>query len=463
MKFRSIAWLLLGACAGLLPAAERPNIIIILSDDQGYGDVGFNGGTDIPTPHLDRLAHDGTIFRAGYATHPYCSPSRAGLLAGRYQQRFGHENNTPPARNDPEAGLPLDELMLSEILQAHGYTTAAIGKWHLGDSPKFWPNNRGFDYWYGLHGGSMSYWGDRRPSLPPSAGILRNGEVVPIDEITYLTDNFTDEAIGFIEREKENPFFIYLAYNAPHSPIQATAEYLAKTEHIEDGRRAAYAGLVVGLDAGIGRVIEKLKAEGLYENTLIIYYSDNGAMRAGASSAPYRGFKGMLFEGGIRVPFSITWADRFHRGISIDEPVTALDIFPTVLTAAGITLDAKPGLEGVDLTPLLTGRTTSLPDRELFWRVSDGAGYAVRQGDFKYVRSIYKPAPLLFDLRKDPYEQQNLLDAMPAKAAALLALYETWNEDNIPAKWQDPHLGNTGKEAAERQSFIDKAKAGESR
>lgn len=463
MRNRSCSVLVAFLTIALLSAAERPNIIIILSDDQGYGDVGFNGGTDIPTPHLDQLAHDGTIFRAGYATHPYCSPSRASLLAGRYQHRFGHENNTPPSRDDPEAGLPLDELMLSEILQSHGYATAAIGKWHLGDAPKFWPINRGFDYWYGMAGGSMSYWGDRRANLPATAGILRNGEVVPTEEITYLTDNFTDEAIGFIEREKEHPFFIYLAYNAPHGPIHATSAYLAKTEHIEDGRRAAYAGLVVGLDEGVGRVIAKLKETGLYDNTLIIYYSDNGAMRSGASSAPFRGFKGMLFEGGIRVPFSITWPARFHRGAVTDEPITALDVFPTVLSAAGVDHAAKPNLEGVDLTAMLTGQSTSLPARSLFWRVSDGAGYAVRQGDFKYVHSIFKPEPFLFDLRTDPYERHNLLDTMPDKAAELLALYEDWNADNIPAKWHDPHFANRDKEMAGRQEFIDRAKAGEKR
>ncbi len=447
----------------LFAAPDRPNVIIILSDDQGYGDVGFNGGTDIPTPHLDQLARDGTIFTAGCATHPYCSPSRAGLMAGRNQQRFGHENNTPYGHDDPEAGLPLDELMLSEVLQANGYSTAAIGKWHLGDFPKFWPNNRGFDYWYGMYGGGMSYWGDHKSNLPPESGILRNGEIVPPSEISYLTDDFTDEAIGFIDREKDNPFFIYLAYNAPHGPVHATSEYLAKTEHIEDGRRAAYAGLVVGLDAGVGRVVEKLKAEGLYDDTLIIYYSDNGAIRSGASSEPFRGFKGMLFEGGIRVPFSVTWGDRFQTGRVSDEPVTALDIFPTVLIAAGVDKSAKPNLEGQDLTAMLTGKTTSLPARALYWRVSDGAGYAVRQGDFKYVHSIFKPEPFLFNLRDDPYEHHNLIEAMPAKAKKLKSLYNRWDKNNVAAKWQDPHFANRDKEMKGRQDYIDKAKAGETR
>ncbi len=445
----------------IIAGQGRPNIIIILSDDQGWGDVGFNGATDIPTPHLDRLARDGTIFRAGYATHPYCSPSRAGLMAGRYQQRFGHENNTPYGHDDPEAGLPLDQTMLSEVLQAHGYATAAIGKWHLGDFPKFWPNQRGFDYWYGMYGGGMSYWGDQSAKSPPMDRILRNGEPVPFDEITYLTDDFTAEAVGFIEREKNNPFFIYLAYNAPHGPIHATRDYLDDTEHIEDGKRAAYGGLVVGLDQGVGRVVRKLKDEGLYNNTLIFYYSDNGAMRNGASSHPFRGFKGMLFEGGIRVPFSITWGDRFLAGAILDEPVSALDIFPTTLAAAGIEPPEELALEGLDLTPMLTGQSTSLPARELYWRVSGGAGYAVRQGDYKLVHSIFKPEPFLFNLRTDPYEHVNLAAAMPEKFSELNELYAAWNQHNVEPKWEDPHFANRDNEVEGRESHIRKAMAGE--
>lgn len=457
----ALSLLTLHCCLSLPAKAERPNIIIILSDDQGWGDVGFNGAKDIPTPNLDRLAHDGTIFSAGYATHPYCSPSRAGLMSGRYQHRFGHDNNTPYKHDDPEAGLPLDQPIMSEVLQENGYATAAIGKWHLGDFPKFWPNNRGFDYWYGMYSGGMSYWGDSKPSTPKMDRILRNGKPVPFDEITYLTDDFTNEAIDFIEREKDNPFFMYLAYNAPHGPIHATSEYLEKVEHIEDGKRAAYAGLVVGLDAGVGKVVQKLKAEGLYDNTLIFFYSDNGAMRGGASSYPYRGFKGMLFEGGIRVPFCVTWGDKFLSGAKLDEPITALDIFPTILTAAGIAPSPNLDLEGVDLTPMLTGESTSLPPRELYWRVSGGSGYAVRQGDYKLVHSIFKPEPFLFNLRDDPYEQTNLAKQMPEKFQELQKLYKSWDSRNIEPKWDDPHFANRDKQVQERQSFINKAKAGE--
>jgi len=442
------------------PASRPPNIIIILADDLGWGDVGFNGCTDIPTPNLDRLAADGTIFRAGYATHPYCSPSRAGLMSGRYQQRLGHECNTPYEHDDPEAGLPLDQPILSEILHNEGYRTAMIGKWHLGDFPKFWPNRRGFDEWYGIYGGGLDYWGDTGDK-PPIAGVLRNGEIAPREEITYLTDNFTDEAIRFIDRNADRPFFLYLAYNAPHAPIQAPARYLAMTEHIEDGARAAYAAMVVGMDIGIGRVLDKLRREDLYENTLVVFYSDNGGHLHGASNAPFRGNKGMLFEGGIRVPFVISWPQRFHRGVVCEEPIIALDIFPTALAAAGIPVPGGLDLEGIDLTPYLTGRTSAPPSRTLFWRVSGGAGWAVRQGDYKLVHSIFKPAPLLFDLRADPFEHHNLAEAMPEKCRELEALYNAWNAANIPPKWDDPHFANRDIQVRERQRHIDRAMAGE--
>lgn len=460
MNKRKTLLILLSICCSIVSAKnERPNVLLILSDDQGYGDVGFNGATDIPTPHLDKLAYDGTIFRSAYAAHPYCSPSRAGLLTGRYQQRFGHENNTPYKHDDPEAGLPLTETTLADVMQANGYATAAIGKWHLGDFPKFWPNERGFDYWYGMYGGGLSYWGDVE-DLAPEAGILRNGKIVPKEELTYLTDDFTDEAIGFIDRHNDEPFFMYLAYNAPHSPVHATPEYLEKTEHIEDGKRAAYGGLVVGMDVGIGRVIQKLKDEGLYENTLIIFYSDNGATDNGGTSAPYRGNKGMLFEGGIRVPFTITWGSNLPAKREIEEPITALDLFPTILAATGIDTPDNLALDGQNLLPMLNGEQTSLAHRELYWRVSDGAGYAVRRGDYKIVKSIFKPEPFLFNLREDPYEHQNLAESLPEKFSELQELYEEWNKEMIPSKWWDPHFENRDIQVNRRKSFIERASAG---
>ena len=403
---------------------ERPNILIIVSDDQGWGDVGFNDCTDIPTPNLDQLAKAGVSFEAGYASHPYCSPSRAGLLSGRYQHRFGHENNTPYSQADSEAGLPLDELLISELLNKNGYQTCAVGKWHLGDAEKFWPINRGFDDWFGFFGGGMSYWGNTGKK-GAMHGVLKDGTPVPVKELTYLTDDFSNAAINYIDEysKQEAPFFMYLAYNAPHGPIQAPKKYLELMEHAEFGDRAAYGAMVAGMDVGIGKVIEKLKATGEYDNTLIIFYSDNGGHSMAARSLPFRGHKGMLFEGGIRVPFLVFWPQGITGGSRYKNAITALDIYPTILAATGINHPSENKLDGVNLIPYLNGEKDHSPHDKLFWRYSDGAGYAVRKGNFKMIFSAFKEDFFLFDLEKDPYEHHNLADQYPEHLAELKADY----------------------------------------
>ncbi|MEP2239076.1 MAG: sulfatase-like hydrolase/transferase, partial [Maribacter sp.] len=265
----------------------KPNIIVILTDDQGWLDVGFNGGTDIPTPNLDALAEEGVVFNNGYVSHPYCSPSRAGLLTGRYQARFGHDCNMPyEGENDATVGTPLSEKMISEALKEQGYVTSAIGKWHVGDHSSLHPPKQGFDHWFGFAGGGMNYWGE---SNGPLRTILRNGTKVPEADLTYLTDDFTDEAISFIKQNKNTPFFIYLAYNAPHAPDHATKQYLEATKHIEYGGRSVYAAMVNGVDANVGRIDTYLKKNGLKENTILIFLSDNGGRTTHADNGPNRG------------------------------------------------------------------------------------------------------------------------------------------------------------------------------
>ena len=407
------------------------------------------------------MAAEGVSFEAGYASHPYCSPSRAGLLSGRYQQRFGHENNTPYSQKDPDAGLPLDEVLISDWLKRYGYRTCAIGKWHLGDAEKFWPINRGFDDWFGFFGGGMSYWGDTRDK-DAMHGVLKDGVPVPLDELSYLTDDFSDAAVEYIEEYagQEQPFFMYLAYNAPHGPIQATQEYLDLMSHAEFGDRAAYGAMVAGMDVGIGKVVDKLKETGQYENTLIFFYSDNGGHSMAASSEPFRGHKGMLFEGGIRVPFLISWPQGLTGGIRYEHAISALDIFPTILAAADIAHPEKK-LDGLNLLPFLNGERQGAPHDLLFWRYSDGAGYAVRKGKFKMIRSAFKDEFFLFDLENDPYEHHNLRHQYPQQFDELKTDYEQWTKGLIPAKWYDPHLENVKKEEARRQSFLDQASAGE--
>ncbi|MCC9643311.1 sulfatase-like hydrolase/transferase [Rhodopirellula sp. JC740] len=447
-------------------AGERPNIVLIVADDLGFSDVGFNGCQEIPTPRLDALAESGVVFSSGYASHPYCSPSRAGLLTGRYQQRFGHEANPP---HDPEwhgeetAGMPLSEQTLADALKEAGYVTGAIGKWHLGDAKPMWPNRRGFDEWFGFSGGGLSYWG-AVGNKPQQFGVHRNDEPVDVDTLTHLTDDFSTEAVKFVQRHQDDPFFLYLAYNAPHAPDQATRAHLKHTEHIEYGGRAVYGAMVAGMDAGIGRVVDEIERQGLSEKTLVIFYSDNGGRREHARNFPFRGHKGMLFEGGIRVPFLMNWPNKLPSGVREDAPVMALDLFPTVLAAAGVSPSEASKLDGENLLPSLTQDDVSMPKRPLFWRYSMGDGnygYAVRDGRWKLVDTRYKDRKMLFDLQSDPYETRDLSDDHPERVAELWQKVVAWDADNLAPRWNDPHGVNVRKEEAERTRQVENAARGE--
>jgi len=439
---------------------DKPNVIIILTDDQGWDDVGFNGGTDIQTPHLDALAASGVAFSQGYVSHPYCSPSRAGLLTGRYQQQYGHECNPGYVDYDTEnpPGLPLSETLLPQLLKKKGYVTGAIGKWHLGDAPKFWPTERGFDYWYGFSGGGRGYWSD--PNISEQKKLRRSDGESDEEEVSYLTDDFTDDALEFIQRHKEDPFFLYLAYNAPHSPIQATYHYLERTNYLENGTRGAYAAMVVAVDDGVGKIMSFLEEAGIRENTLVIFLSDNGgADNLGASNRPFRGRKGMLFEGGIRVPFCMAWPHEIREGLIYKQAVSALDLFPTVLAAAGVSVPKDLELDGVNLLHLLEN-PDGMTMRPLYWRYSGGQGWAVRMGRYKLVNQHLK-ALCLFDMVKDPYEQKNLFEQEPEQAEILQLLYEAWNSDNVSPLWDDPHIENVEKQEVERLQHLEKANRGE--
>ena len=364
---------------------------------------------------------------------------------------------------DMAAGLPLSETLISDVLKNNGYRTGAIGKWHLGDAPQFWPIRRGFDEWFGFSGGGMSYWGDVG-KRSPLRGVLRNGQVVPKSELTHLTDDFSTEAVKFVERNQDNSFFLYLAYNAPHAPDHATREHLKKTAHIEYGGRAVYGAMVAAMDEGIGKVTTKLQELGLYDNTLIFFYSDNGGRAEHAVNYPFRGHKGMLFEGGIRVPFCVSWPKRINGEQRYDQPITALDIFPTALAAAGIDTPASLQLDGVDLLPYLDGTKSGAPHQTLFWRYASGddsCGYAVRDGRYKLVYSVYKGKHLLFDIETDPWEREDIAASNAPVVSRLVSLYEGWSADMAEPKWLDPHGANVRKEEARRQAAVDAACRGE--
>ena len=431
---------------------NKPNIILILTDDQGYGDVGFNGSKDILTPNIDKIAEQGVVFSDGYVSHPYCSPSRAGLMTGRYQQRFGHEHNVPFAPQDSTMGTPKNEVFLSKKLKEAGYSTCAIGKWHLGDHPSFLPPKRGFDHWFGFSGGNMNYWGYPY-SKNKTMHVQRNAKNVGHEELTYLTDDFTNEALSFIERQKDAPFFMYLSYNAPHSPDHTTQQYLEKAKHIENGTRSVYAAMIAGVDQGIGKIDSLLTRLKIRENTLIIFLSDNGGRLDAANNGKFRGHKGMLFEGGIRVPFTMSWPAKLPQNTRYNQPVTSLDIFSTCLAAANLKLNDSLRLDGKNLLPFLKNNQTEAPHKALFWRVANGGEYAVRKGNYKLIKSAYKNKKMLFDLTEDEMETRDISSLKPELFNDLEKLYTNWSKDLAEPLWTDPHIQNVKKEEQNVQNI----------
>lgn len=427
--------------------ADKPNIVILLADDLGYADLGCQGCKDVPTPHIDSMAANGVRFTDGYATHCVCSPSRAGLMSGMYQHRFGFEHNSGPERYAaPDFGLPRTISTLAEKLKAARYATGMVGKWHIGFKEGLRPHERGFDYHFGFLSGAHTY----LPGKSDVDPLLRNGQPVT-DEKEYLTDAFAREAVAFIERSKGQPFFLYLAFNAVHSPLEATAEYERRFPGIAEPKRKTYAGMLSAMDDAVGRVLAKIRDMGQEENTLVLFYSDNGGptFQTTSSNAPLRGFKGQFFEGGIRVPFLAQWKGRLPAGSVYREMIMAFDFHATALAAAGVPTDANaahlakggprgsvgtgtPYLDGVDLIPFLTGKAQGRPHEQLFWRADEK--HAARIGDWKLVHTR-EEGTMLFDLKEDIGEQNDLAAKEPERLKAVQAAYDAWDRQMLPAKW----------------------------
>lgn len=414
--------------------SRPPNILLIVGDDMGYADVGFHGCTDIPTPHLDSLARSGVICSQGYVSGPYCSPTRAGLLTGRYQQRFGHEFNP----NEPSQGLPVTQSTIADRLQGAGYVTGLVGKWHLGAGKQMHPQQRGFSEFFGFLGGSHSYF--------EPAGFLRGTE--PIDEMDYATDAFAKEATAFVDRHQAKPWFLYLAFNAVHTPMDATDERLAKFSHITDKKRRTYNAMMLAMDDAVGAVMKKLAETNQDQNTLVMFISDNGGptMRGvtvnGSVNAPLRGSKRTTLEGGIRVPFVLSWPGRL-KPTRFEKPVIQLDLAATAIAAAGLQYD--PNLDGVNLIPFLDESQSQSPHEALYWRL--GKQMAVRSGDYKLVRYDSNADTLtgknnqpvsvakLYNLADDIGETKDLAMAMPEKVAELQDKWDAWDVDNVAPLW----------------------------
>jgi arylsulfatase A-like enzyme len=421
------------ALAAAAPAA-KPNVLLIVSDDQGYADTGFQGAKDIPTPHLDRLAASGTRFTNGYVSHAFCSPTRAGLMAGRYQQRFGHERNPFYDPSDRREGLPLTETLLPQRLQPAGYVTGWIGKWHLGAAPGLRPEQRGFAETYGFIGGGHRFreW-QENVAVEYNVPIERNGRRV--EAPAHLTEAFGREAAAFVRRHPAQPWFLYLAFNAPHTPHEPTPERLARFASIADPVRQKYAAQISLMDDAIGETLAALRETGQDRRTLVFFFSDNGGPITvnGSRNTPLRGAKGQVYEGGVRVPFLLAWPERVPAGRTDDRVVSSLDVFATALGVAGLPMPTDRKYDGVNLVPFLTGEKTGAPHERLFWR--NAALLAVREGDWKLVRGA-GPRDELYNLQSDIGETQDLAAAQPAVAARLAAALDAWNKELVDPVFQ---------------------------
>jgi len=430
--------------------ARPPNIVLLLADDLGYGDLGVTGSRQIPTPRIDSLAADGILFTSAYVTSPVCAPSRAGMMTGRHQAAFGFHDNLASVQpgHDPEfIGLPLDQTTLAEHLKALGYTTGLIGKWHLGELPKFQPQNRGFDEFWGWLGGAQDYFRAEPGGEAQMAGPIQCNFKQPAP-LTYLTDDQGDESVAFIRRNKDGPFFLFASFAAPHTPMQATEADLEKFAHIENKLRRTYCAMVYRLDQNVGKILDEIRAQGLERDTFVVFLSDNGGQSAplisnGSINAPFRGGKTTLLEGGIRVPMIFRWPAALPAAETTDAMVSALDLLPTFVTAAGGTIAESAKLDGVDLVPIITGQCDEAPHESLMWTYT--VGRAMRSGDWKLVR-LPDRLPMLYNLSADPGEQDDLSPGELNRTRKMLKDLGQWEVRltnpvfREPPSWRQRHL-----------------------
>ena len=410
-----------------VPATTQPNILFIVADDIGIGDTGFSGGKDFPTPFINRIAKEGIIFSSAYLTAPVCSPSRAGMLSGRYQQRFGHEMN-PSEGGVHQQGLPLSEKLLPARLAAAGYRTGIVGKWHLGTEEAYHPLQRGFaEQPLGFLGGSRNYNGVGKGI---GKGLLTDDK--PVELNGYLTDAFGDAAVGFINRNKGKPWFLYAAFNAAHGPLQPNEAVMARVPESLKGDRRKFAGLMLSLDDNVGKLLAALKASGQEENTLVVFISDNGGQTlVGASNLDLHGHKGSTWEGGIRTPMAMRWQGKISPGTICATPTITLDISATFMDlAAG---SVPKDYDGRSLLGMLTRQEKLDDSRPLHWRF--GTQWATRVGDWRIVRAAGEEGVELYNLIQDPTEKTNVADAQSEKLKELQAIHDAWDKALVTPLW----------------------------
>jgi Arylsulfatase A and related enzymes len=437
-----------GASFAVARPAQKPNIVVIVADDLGYGDLS-SYGSPYPTPNIDRIAKDGVRFTQGYATAALCSPSRAALMTGRYQQRFGHEYQLYENRRD---GIDPAERTLAATLKAAGYRTALFGKWHLGMRQDRLPHNLGFDEFYGVLGGQTPYADPARPDVvsspdparqprpyedAPTNQFQENGR--PVDRPDYATTAFTERALSFIDRNKDQPFFLMMTYTAPHTPFQATKAQLEKVSSVEDPNVRLYRAVVNELDEGVGRIRERLEKLNLTRNTLIIFVSDNGCpdyVRTVCSNDPLNGFKRYLTEGGVRVPYMMSWPGKIPAGLTYENPVSTLDIFSTATAVAGAAGDPARPTDGRNLLPFIQGQDPGRPHDKLYWRSLPS--YAIRDGDWKLLVNTTpqgETVTMLFNLADDAVEKADLSGRHPEVVARLNQEWKAWSNSLGQPRW----------------------------
>jgi len=450
----TLALIIFLTSAILSSAAEKPNIIVIMVDDLGYNDVGYNGCEDIPTPNIDRLAHDGAQLTSGYVTGAMCGPSRAGFITGKWQSTFGFYKN-PKQPLNPTHGLPAGINTVASYMQQQGYKTGGVGKWHMGSIPSQHPNALGYDDWYGFLSGGRYYFPDDHPNyngkylkkttpwnmrmVHHTFPMLHNYKVLEWDQ--YITRELTAYSLKFIDDNKENPFFLFVSYNAPHLELEAPEETIAKFPEdkmskvpgVSPKTRSIYAAMTYEMDLGVGQIIQSLEEKGLLENTLIWFLSDNGGMKKTSDNRPLKGAKGSIHEGGLRVPFIAHWPNSIPKGSKIDHPVTSLDIGATAVAIAGGDLSTTD-LHGVSLLPNLKGESTEKPHEEIYWSWSyhtekDERGVYLKDG---YKLILQKGEKELYYLPEDISENNNLAATKPEIVFSYYARWKELNQKSAP-------------------------------
>lgn len=424
-----------------LRAQEKPNILLIIVDDAGYHDFGFQGSKTFKTPHIDALAKSGVIFSQAYVTAAVCGPSRAGLITGRYQQRFGFEENNVPGimsnsgLTGDDMGLPVQLNTMADYMKKLGYTNGYIGKWHLGNADRYHPIKRGFDHFVGFRGGARSFYpfGANNP-IKKAANRIEYGFGNYKEPTRYLTHFFADEAVGFIQKNKNTPFFLTVSFNAVHTPLEIEKNYPDKFPTLK-GKRRKLANMTASLDAACGKIIAFLEHQQIRDNTLVFFINDNGGPTDAnsASNYPLSGTKANHLEGGIRIPFVVSWPDVIDSNGRYDFPVSTLDILPTMFSVSGGDLESIQPLDGVNLLPYILGKNNSTPHHYLYWKKESRA--AIRHKNWKLLRFPDRPAQL-YDIHNDISEQRDLASQHPEIVKSMYKKLFEWEAELERPLWQ---------------------------